>query len=213
MGLNEFKNVAVIVAHPDDETLWAGGTLLSNPAWNVFILSLCRGSDRDRAPKFAQALKEFGARGIMGDLDDGPMQQSLNQEEVEELIVDLLPVRKYDLIITHHPNGEYTRHLRHEETGKAVINMWQYGSIAASELWCFAYEDGGREYLPKAVKTADIVNTLDKSTWERKYKLITATYGFDENSWEARTTPATEGFWKFTNQKLATQWLGSLSKP
>jgi len=145
-------------------------------------------------------------------LDDGPMQQSLNQEEVEELIVDLLPVSKYDLIITHHPNGEYTRHLRHEETGKAVINMWQYGSIAASELWCFAYEDGGREYLPKAVKTADIVNTLDKSTWERKYKLITATYGFDKNSWEARTTPTTEGFFKFTNQKFATQWLGSLSK-
>lgn len=212
MKKDHYKNVAVIVAHPDDETLWAGGTLLGHPEWNLFILSLCRGNDPDRAPKFAQALKEIGATGTMGNLDDGPMQQSLKQEEVEEVITDLLPVTNYDLIITHHPNGEYTRHLRHEETGKAVINMWQYGSIAASELWCFAYEDGGREYLPKAVKTADIVNTLDKSTWERKYKLITATYGFDKNSWEARTTPTTEGFFKFTNQKFATQWLGSLSK-
>jgi len=25
------KTVAIIVAHPDDETLWAGGTILSHP--------------------------------------------------------------------------------------------------------------------------------------------------------------------------------------
>jgi LmbE family N-acetylglucosaminyl deacetylase len=28
-----FKSVAIIVAHPDDETLWAGGEILNNPLW------------------------------------------------------------------------------------------------------------------------------------------------------------------------------------
>ena len=42
------KAVAVIVAHPDDETLWAGGTILSHPSWQWFIVCLCRGSDKDR---------------------------------------------------------------------------------------------------------------------------------------------------------------------
>ncbi len=46
------KKVAIIVAHPDDETLWAGGTILSHPAWECFIICLCRGSDADRAPRF-----------------------------------------------------------------------------------------------------------------------------------------------------------------
>ena len=44
------KKVALIVAHPDDETLWAGGTILSHPAWDCFIVCLCRGSDPERAP-------------------------------------------------------------------------------------------------------------------------------------------------------------------
>ena len=49
------KSVLIIVAHPDDETLWAGGTILSHPEWSVFVISLCRASDTDRAPKFNRA--------------------------------------------------------------------------------------------------------------------------------------------------------------
>ncbi len=68
------KNVAVIVAHPDDETLWAGGTILSHPSWNCFIISVCRGNDPERAPRFYKALKILRSSGNMGDLDDGPEQ-------------------------------------------------------------------------------------------------------------------------------------------
>ena len=84
------KSVAVIVAHPDDETLWAGGTILSNPLWNCFIICLCRGNDTDRAPKFYEALNVLKADGIMGDLDDGPEQKPLAEGEVESAILKLL---------------------------------------------------------------------------------------------------------------------------
>ncbi|WP_222539359.1 PIG-L family deacetylase [Pedobacter polysacchareus] len=48
------KKNAVIVAHPDDETLWAVGTLLDQPEWELLILCLCRKYDPDRVAEFVQ---------------------------------------------------------------------------------------------------------------------------------------------------------------
>lgn len=197
MQLEHSKSVVIIVAHPDDETLWAGGTLLSNPSWECFVACLCRGSDRDRAPKFHRALSELGATGAIGDLDDGPDQPPLDTSLVENAILKLLPSKRYDLVITHSPRGEYTRHLRHEEIGKEVINLWDKKVLSTDELWCFAYEDGCRAYHPRPIKIDTAYNKLSTSIWDRKYNIITKTYGFDEDSWEARTTPKAEAFWQF----------------
>lgn len=203
----EPKSVAIIVAHPDDETLWAGGTILNHPMWNCFIISICRGSDMDRAPKFYKALKVLHSKGIMDDLDDSPDQNPLDEIPLEQTILKLLPKKQYDLIITHNPNGEYTRHLRHEEVSKAVINLWHKSKISTQELWTFAYEDGHKKYYPMAMKNADIYYPLTKETWKEKYCIINETYGFEENSWELHTTPQEEAFWKFSNSLNAKKWL------
>lgn len=191
------KAVAVIVAHPDDETLWAGGTILSHSDWNVYIIALCRAGDWDRAPRFFRALDVLGADGVMGDLDDGPEQTPLPDDEVQAAILQLLPPTHFDLIISHHPQGEYTHHRRHEEIGRAAITLRREGKLSAHELWMFAYEDGGKLYFPRAIKTADLYNTLPESIWQRKYQIMTATYGFDKRSWEAETTPRAEAFWHY----------------
>lgn len=214
-GLNEAgksKNVALIVAHPDDETLWAGGTILSHPSWNWYIVCLSRKSDHERATKFYKALQIFKAEGIMGDLDDGPDQMPLDERDVEQAVMDLLPAIHYDLIISHNPAGEYTRHIRHEEASKAVIKLWQQGKISASELWTFAYEDGGKKYFPLAVENANIFRPLTKRIWLRKYSIITQNYGFKKDSWEAETTPRTESFWQFTDPYDAKRWLANKSE-
>ena len=143
----------------------------------------------------------------MGNLDDSLEQKPLAENEVQGTILQLLPRQHFDLIISHNPAGEYTRHIRHEEIGRAVITLWQAGKIAANELWTFAYEDGGKQYLPRPIKTANIYRSLPERTWQRKYRIITATYGFDENGFEAETTPRAESFWQFTNSMDARQWL------
>ena len=203
------KTVAVIVAHPDDETLWAGGTILSHPSWQCFIVCLCRGSDKDRAPKFLKALQVLGSEGIMGDLDDGPEQKPLDENELEHTILQLLPSMHFDLMISHNPGGEYTRHIRHEETGKTVIKLWYSGKISANKLWTFAYEDGDKEYYPKPIKTADVCLKLTEQVWLKKYRIITETYGFEKNSFEAETTPHTESFWQFLNPHDAQKWFNN----
>jgi LmbE family N-acetylglucosaminyl deacetylase len=195
----KIKSVAVIVAHPDDETLWAGGTILERPAWKWFIVSLCRRSDKKRAPRFYKALTVLGSEGIMGDLDDGPEQKPLDEKEVEAAVLALLPVRHFDLIITHNPSGEYTKHIRHEETNNAVVKLWQAGKISAGEILTFAYQDGGKKYYPRPVENASIYFVLTEQIWLRKYRIITETYGFKNKSWEALTTPRAESFWRSKN--------------
>jgi LmbE family N-acetylglucosaminyl deacetylase len=206
MDRNQQKSVAVIVAHPDDETLWAGGTILSHPAWKWFIICLCRGSDTERSIRFYNALKVLKSEGIMGDLDDGPEQKPLDEKYFESSVLTLLPPSHFDLIVTHSPTGEYTRHLRHEETGRTVIKLWDTGKISANELWTFEYEDGGKKYLPRPVKNSTIYNVLAKRIWLKKHSIITKTYGFEKNSFEAETTPRAESFRQFTDPREARRW-------
>jgi LmbE family N-acetylglucosaminyl deacetylase len=200
-------SAAMIVAHPDDETLWAGGMILSRPSWRWFILSLCRGSDTDRASRFFNALKIYGVEGKMEDLDDGPEQVSLEKHAIEAAVLRSLPSTQFDLVITHSPAGEYTRHRRHEEAGETIISLWLAGKIQTDELWLFAYEDGGKQYFPRPIKSAHIYQEIPGELWTQKYDLITKVYGFQENGFEAKTTPRAEAFWRFTDPKEAGQWL------
>jgi len=192
-----FEKCAVIVAHPDDETLWAGGTMLLHPESHWTIITLCRGNDPDRAPRFARAIERLNATGMMGDLDDGPEQSPLQARQVQNTIAESLPSGTFDLVITHGLWGEYTRHLRHEETGKAVFALWNEGRLTAKQVWRFAYEDGNGRYSPKAIQEADLRIRLPNEIWQEKYDIITRIYGFEPDSFEAKATPREEAFWCF----------------
>jgi hypothetical protein len=96
---------AVVVAHPDDETLWCGGYILAHPEFDWRIVTLCRASDPDRAPKFRRVLEQLGAVGEMADLDDEPDQVPLPIEQILETTARLLAGSSYSLILTHGPKG------------------------------------------------------------------------------------------------------------
>jgi LmbE family N-acetylglucosaminyl deacetylase len=201
------KTAAVIVAHPDDEVLWAGGAILARPGWAWTIVTLCRGGDPDRAPRFRRVLERLGASGAMDDLDDGPEQTPLDEGVVAASVRALVRDRRWDVVFTHGPRGEYTRHRRHEEVSRAVAALWTEGALRAGELHLFAYEDGQGRYLPRAVADAHAVVHLDEGTWRAKRTLITDVYGFAADSWETRVTPRTEAFWVFRTPGAYRAWL------
>jgi len=160
---SNYNSCAVIVAHPDDETLWAGGTILMRPEAKWIIITLCRKDDSDRAPRFHRAVRELF----------------------------------FDLIVTHSVKGEYTRHLRHEETARAVLDLWKTGKIRTNQVWCFAYEDEEGRCLPQPIFDAHLHVELSEEIWRKKKNIITGIYGFSEDSFEAKTTPKQEAFWCF----------------
>ncbi len=196
---------AVVVAHPDDETLWCGGYVLTHPEYLWRIVTLCRASDPDRAPRFRRALQRLGAEGEMADLDDGPDQAPLPVGRAQETIARLLAGTTYNLVLTHGPMGEYTRHRRHAECCQAVVELWRSGRLDTERLWLFAYEDGDRAYLPRVRQDAHRREVLTDGVWLEKRRMITDLYGFGPESWEALTTPREEGFWCLASAQAAAE--------
>ena len=174
------KDVLVIVAHPDDETIWMGGTLLINRHdWNITILSLCRKDDQDRAPRFRKACRTFKAEAFMSDLED----EKLNQIDINEAIkrIKRYAKKRYDYIFTHGKNGEYG-HKRHIDVNKAVLQMIKNKDLSAKKVFFFSYEKKGK--ICYAKKNSDKFIKLDKSHLKLKKKIIRKIYGFKKNCFE-----------------------------
>jgi hypothetical protein len=201
----------VIVAHPDDETIWMGGLMIRHPRWDWHILSLCRGDDADRAPRFQKAAREYGALAAISDLDDSPELKPLSPDlceikdrikthigEVPDGRPDVCEMRlavcdRFDLIFTHGVRGEYTRHLRHEQVHRAVCEMWAAGDLKG-ELIFFAYEDGRGAYTPRPASEARIRLQLTAEEYVRKTHVLKDIYGHGRGSFEAACAGMVEAF-------------------
>ena len=58
------------------------------------------------------------------------------------------------------------------------ISLWAIKTGLRDKLWLFAYEDGGREYLPRVRDDADRRDVLAHDVWLEKRRMITDLYGF-----------------------------------
>lgn len=184
----------IVVAHPDDETIWMGGTMLAHPEihWTVFVLT--RSYDQDRAPRFYRAVKALRARGIISNMEDfGRLGFRASIPVVEAHLVKKLPQKKFDYIFTHGKNGEYG-HDRHRSVHIAVKKLLKKHSLQASAVFNFAYRPTLQWGYAIPSKKADFESKLLKSVFNKKIKIIQDIYGFTPDSFEYKSCSKIEKF-------------------
>ncbi len=127
----------MVVAHPDDETLW-GGAHLTEGGW--FVVCLTNGYNEVRKNEFYEVIKEFGCEGMILSYPDllANGQRSTWTTERTSIAKDVNTILKYKhwgMVVTHNPNGEYG-HIHHKMTSKLVTEEF-YKTYWGTNLYYF----------------------------------------------------------------------------
>ncbi|MCR5429991.1 MAG: Ig-like domain-containing protein [Eubacterium sp.] len=201
-------NKLIIVAHPDDESLW-GGAHLKEGKW--FIVCMTNNYTAVRKKEFNNMLKLAGAKGIMLDYPD--LYTKYVDEKSYKRVKDnwkyfyesayldirgVVAYKKWDLIATHSPTGE-TSHTHHKQIDKATTQSC-LALRKFDKLWYF-----GKFYKPGEVPEG--LTRLDDESIAFKEKLI---YTF-----ECQKTYIDE-YWKqmipYENWEKATEYKYKVKK-
>lgn len=110
---------AVVVAHPDDEVLFAGAMILSRPLDSWHIICMTHASTSDRSRRFRASCNRFGATSEIHDVRDAGLVWTPAEYLRARRILTEAPLYTFDEIYTHGPKGEYG-HPHHVAVGDIV---------------------------------------------------------------------------------------------
>ncbi len=169
---DKVKNInrIMIVAHPDDETLWAGNHILND---KYLIVSITNGNNPTRKKEFFKAMKLSGNYGVILNYPDNPKKIKNNWKKVKNNIRQdlhyLLGYKKWDQIVTHNPEGEYG-HIQHKFTSMLVTNECEKQNLTKQLNYFEKYKSA------KFLLTHNIKHTLTNEQVQEKELLMAESY-------------------------------------
>lgn len=140
---NEIKRL-MIVAHPDDETIFGGGHLLKD---KYTVVCITCGVVDYRVKEFEEVMKRTNDDYIMLSFTDrinktGPISNWDNEYNmIYEVLKNIINSEDWNIIVTHNPDGEYG-HIHHKKTSQIVTSL-----IDKNKLYYFGhwYRNGSDE--------------------------------------------------------------------
>lgn len=134
----------MIVAHPDDETIFGGGHLLLD---KYTVVCITCGTVDYRVKEFTEVMKKTNDDYIMLGFTDrvnktGPISSWKNEyNQISNAIKDIIDSEDWDIIITHNPDGEYG-HNHHRKTSQIVTSLVDKNRLYYFGHW---YKNGSSE--------------------------------------------------------------------
>lgn len=129
----------MIVAHPDDETLWGGGHLIEG---DYLVVCLTNAKNSTRSAEFQKAMEVSGDSYLMLSYPDKVLGKRDSWKQVEDDIAAdlklLLSAKKWDRIVTHNPEGEYG-HQHHIRTSALVTQEYKALGLSCPLSYFGAY--------------------------------------------------------------------------
>lgn len=136
IDLEKSKNL-IIVAHPDDETIWGGDHLLEE---DYLVVCVTCGTNKNRDKEIRNVLDVSDDELIKLGYPDNPGGVVSDWEEYKEDIIkdltSIITMKEYDKIVTHNPQGEYG-HIHHVMINHMVTEIVK-DKYLANHLYYFA---------------------------------------------------------------------------
>lgn len=159
----DLKNIdkVMVVAHPDDETLW-GGMHLLNDRYLVICLTNAntRKYGKTRAREFEKVMKKTGNTGIILNYPDYNNQSKVDRwtkysKKIQEDLMTVFAYKKWTEVATHNPNGEYG-HIHHRLTSSLTTKAFKKAKLTGTTLKYFGKYHGRKYKGPISWSKADI---------------------------------------------------------
>lgn len=151
LDLSDTKHL-MIVAHPDDETLWGGAHLLDS---GYLVVCITNGTNETRAKEFQSVMAQTGNVGLILSYPDKTAGKRDNWMHIRtQLQADLdkiITCQPWDDIVTHNAAGEYG-HIHHKMTHQLVTAVYDANGLQMP-LYVF-----GKYY--RAAVLPDVQDTL-----------------------------------------------------
>lgn len=122
-------NKLMMVAHPDDETLWGGAHLLKD---DYLVVCFSNKSNEAREKEFSKAMDFSNDKYIMLDYPDKILGKISDWSKIEEYlkadIKTLVEYKDWDCIVTHNKDGEYG-HQHHKSVSKFTTEVCEKSKL------------------------------------------------------------------------------------
>lgn len=156
----------MIVAHPDDETLWGSSYLIKD---KYLVVCITCGNKRVRDKEIESALKISDDKVVflkMPDkVHDKRSEWKKEKKRIKKELDYIMHKKEWNDIVTHNKQGEYG-HIHHKMTNKIVTSIYDNNPVGKLKYF-------GKYYSKKKIKNkTDNNGLLDEYTYNKKLEMI-----------------------------------------